>query len=588
MPVLINSYIKSHYPASTKIEKLPVVSEEKLQWLKNKYGAKNMAFIYNSVEKEKASYEFLSKWFNWDVKDIEQAYEGYKETHEIGYTKQPIIWVPAWNDVIHLVDEKSLPEAEQLKRMLARIEAMKRSPTPQIARDIATIMVVLDNIQDFTTLGGVSARMLERALKLPNILSKGTFAVGEALNAFNVINKIPFNNMGNPEIKKMIKAGKIDVEALSVAELNVLKRELNVMNPKFNALTKAEQKRLMNEHFSITRERWGQPLKAKKRMLEDYLIKTSPLSKMATSVDRRLARVLPNQYELIEHAQSTDNIAGVGLCLGPLLGLVQDVIFGVSKGATLKFKPWSVNAMEKAALAKPAKWAEYLYYSPSQLVADTGSALGDVAYAMASGEGIGATEFVKAAYVGAQGFLAMSWKQSYEASMKIGEAIYDEVWGTGERTSELTKEALAACGINHTREEGFPGVDIPIHATIRQIADAYSEKIPEVIRHFQKELSGTNEGDFLNSCLDCIAKCTCGFLGEKGATTTVTPAKEITVLTRAVDYNLEPPLWATDEEVLSWHTYIMDNVRYFDQDGPRYDLLLNAKKIFWPELIVPE
>jgi hypothetical protein len=493
------------------------------------------------------------------------------------------IWVPAWNDVIHLVDQHSLPKEEQKKIIVQRIEQMKTSPTPQIARDIATIMVVLDNIQDFTTLIGVSARMLERALKLPNVLSKGTFAVGEALNAFNVINKIPFNNMGNPEIRKMIKAGKVDVEALSVAELNVLKRELNVMNPKFNKLTYDQQKRLMNEHFSMTRERWGTPLKVKKRMLEDYIIKTSPLSKMATSVDRRLARVLPNQYELIEHAQSTDNIAGVGLCLGPILGLAQDVIFGISKGATLKFKPWSINAAEKAALAKPAEAAEYLYYSPSRIVADTGQTLGSVAYAMASGEGIGATEFVKAAYVGAQSFLAMSWEQSYKASMNIGEAIYDEVWGTGERTSEITKEALAACGIDHAREEGFPGVDIPMHATIRQIADAYAEKIPKVVRHFQEELSGTNEGDFLNSCLDCIAKCTCGFLGEKGATTTVTPAKEITVLTRAVDYNLEPPIWASDEEVLAWHTYIMDNVRYFDLNGPRYDLLLNARRFFWPE-----
>ncbi len=55
----------------------------------------------------------------------------------------------------------------------------------------------------------------------------------------------------------------------------------------------------------------------------------NPFSKKA-KISRavKLKRVSISKGELIEALQTTDNIFGVGLCLGPILGLAQDIFFG--------------------------------------------------------------------------------------------------------------------------------------------------------------------------------------------------------------------------------------------------------------------
>ncbi|MBA7603602.1 hypothetical protein ES703_10716 [subsurface metagenome] len=55
----------------------------------------------------------------------------------------------------------------------------------------------------------------------------------------------------------------------------------------------------------------------------------NPFSKKArVARAAKLKRVSLSKGELIEGLQTTDNIFGVGLCLGPIIGLAQDIIFG--------------------------------------------------------------------------------------------------------------------------------------------------------------------------------------------------------------------------------------------------------------------
>lgn len=55
----------------------------------------------------------------------------------------------------------------------------------------------------------------------------------------------------------------------------------------------------------------------------------NPFSKKARAVRaRKLRRVLPGKGELIEMAQASDQLFGIGLCLGPLVGFAQDIVAG--------------------------------------------------------------------------------------------------------------------------------------------------------------------------------------------------------------------------------------------------------------------
>ncbi len=52
----------------------------------------------------------------------------------------------------------------------------------------------------------------------------------------------------------------------------------------------------------------------------------------------RISRVLPTVGESIQIAQTTDQLFGVGLSLGPLVGLISDTIFGAPAGAEFAFR----------------------------------------------------------------------------------------------------------------------------------------------------------------------------------------------------------------------------------------------------------
>jgi len=55
----------------------------------------------------------------------------------------------------------------------------------------------------------------------------------------------------------------------------------------------------------------------------------NPFSKKAkVRRSRKLRKVLPGKGELIEMAQVTDQLFGIGLCLGPLVGFAQDIVAG--------------------------------------------------------------------------------------------------------------------------------------------------------------------------------------------------------------------------------------------------------------------
>ncbi|MBA7496097.1 hypothetical protein ES702_06695 [subsurface metagenome] len=87
---------------------------------------------------------------------------------------------------------------------------------------------------------------------------------------------------------------------------------------------------LVADIFSMLMAFWRGPLSciANKRQFEamsDY----NPFSKKSKARRaRKLRKVLPGKGEMIELLQVTDNLFGIGLCLGPLVGFAQDIVAG--------------------------------------------------------------------------------------------------------------------------------------------------------------------------------------------------------------------------------------------------------------------
>lgn len=230
-----------------------------------------------------------------------------------GYT----ITLPGLSDIIHLRAEKSLDEGEvkawkrrdwkyfsperheEIKKMKKRRKekylAMLGSPTPHIVRTAGSILTSIDDAQDALSTLHVIGRI---ALKFaPRILGKIFLGpVGWILTAADILNLIQhIGRMGTmPMISKRTKD-------------------------------------------SVTAE--------------------NPFSKKAKlKRAARLMRTWPSKGEVIEALQTTDQIFGVGICLGPIVGAIQDIAFGTYRmltGAPIKLnpglprvQPWTASAQK--------------------------------------------------------------------------------------------------------------------------------------------------------------------------------------------------------------------------------------------------
>jgi len=181
----------------------------------------------------------LIHWYEKTEVDIQLAVQKALERKEKPPKK--MIYIPAWYDVIHLVDEKQLSKKERRKRQVARIMRMKESPTPEIAKSLVTIATAIDDIQDFTTAIGVGTRIIGRVYKPANVLAKGSFTTGEFLNSLNLNNKIPWDRLTHRQLRDMIKHKKINLNKLPEYELKNLDKALKKIHPDWDML-KAHEK----------------------------------------------------------------------------------------------------------------------------------------------------------------------------------------------------------------------------------------------------------------------------------------------------------------------------------------------------------
>jgi len=236
--------------------------------------------------------------------EFEEMREKYVKKH--GYT----VTMPTWRDTIHLTAFKPLT-AEETKlwkqrrydeipywrrgeiqaekaRKKAKFLAMLADPTPEIARNAAAVLTAIDDVQDAVStlacIGMVAAAVI------------GGPVAGVLLGPLGVI--------------------------LGVSTL------LSIVNPMslFNKVIKRKK----------TGREW------KKRL--EHSTDKNPLSKQAKVRKAfKVSKFKPSVANLLEALQVTDNIYGIGISLGPIMGFAQAAISGVVRTAMGEKVSWKAE-----------------------------------------------------------------------------------------------------------------------------------------------------------------------------------------------------------------------------------------------------
>jgi len=183
-----------------------------------------------------------------------------------------VIKIPQIDDIVHVVPKslKTLDDIKQEKRQ--GLSQILASPTPNWARKYSTVMTYLDDIQDATSLIYPAISMLARWA--PKVMGK-------------IIPTLGWMMLGSDLLNLAIGIGRLPMGGMAG-------KRLNCEVIKHNPFTK--------------KARWDRA--------------------------NRLLKYKPGIADLIQAAQTTDNVIGVGLSLGPLMGFIMDAAFGAYRYAT--------------------------------------------------------------------------------------------------------------------------------------------------------------------------------------------------------------------------------------------------------------
>ena len=201
--------------------------------------------------------------------------------------------LPGWQDVIHLVPTAMLTPEEARSRQLSQITSLSQSPTPEIARHFAELGTQIDNVQDalvtLSVLGRVASKVAGRSI--PGVGAIATAA--DALNAINIFYPPIPGIHSLPSISHVVEAGK----------------------------------RL---------RRWPQS-KETKRQVGVLAGLASNLYQQRLKDTLRTGVVGFGWGEALQVLQTSDQLLGFGVSLGPIFGAVTDSFFGLLRGSRFDF-----------------------------------------------------------------------------------------------------------------------------------------------------------------------------------------------------------------------------------------------------------
>lgn len=196
---------------------------------------------------------------------------------------------PGWQDIIHLVPTAAMSAAEVLARQAAQLQSLRNSPVPDIARHFAELGTQIDNIQDglvsLSVAGRIATKLVGRSI--PGV---GTLAnLADLLNAWNIFYPPIPGTHSWPDI-------------------------------------------LTPTGFKNALGRWTMSKRDKEAAREVAKLDTGTYA-------QRLEHTLETGKigfgwgEALQILQTSDQLTGMGLSLGPLFGAATDTFFGMLRGA---------------------------------------------------------------------------------------------------------------------------------------------------------------------------------------------------------------------------------------------------------------
>ena len=236
--------------------------------------------------------------------ESEAMKEEYVKKH--GYT----VTLPGWKDIIHITSFKPLNDYEtklwkarrydmftperraeiqaEKKRKKEKFLAMLGDPSPEIARNAAAVLTAIDDVQD-------------------------------AVSTLACVGMIAAAVIGGPVAAAVLGPLGLILGASTL---------LNIINPMshFNKLIKKKK----------TGRQW-------KKHAEKFTDKNPFSQKAKLKVVNKLKKFKPTLGNLLEALQVTENIYGIGISLGPIMGFAQGAISGAIRQASGQKVRWKAD-----------------------------------------------------------------------------------------------------------------------------------------------------------------------------------------------------------------------------------------------------
>jgi hypothetical protein len=310
------------------------------------------------------------------------------------------IEIPGWRDVIILEDERTLPPDVQRALRRARAERIRASPTPEVARNVGSVLTFLDNINDLilaATILGVSVlRIIPRA----HPLVRGAFTVAKALDAARVVS--PLGWIGRASKR------------------------------------------------SFEESRYFDP--------DDHI--------MFADVDNPFGHANRAVGQALVLGQALETIAGVGLTLGPIVGVLNDLLYSTPLGVPFEYGYGLLSPITDIALdvirASPLAWLGGQVYAPAD---HARMALATALAWQIAAPWLAASPAPRSLDTLAQ--RPVTLRRSREP------ATLDELHRLGESTTSPPRWPLAGSPANLSRQSAEGELQPRIHASLREFYDAH-------------------------------------------------------------------------------------------------------------------
>ena len=315
-------------------------------------------------------------------------------------------------------------EAEEFIRRREIAEQIRRSPQPEFARTVAEILTTIDDIQDALLTVIVFARLAIRRLPAPlQAVLAGGLAVADAMQlmGFGALDLVRVRAVKGRALRihltprptipwlqvPNIRTGELrwtlsrTLTALEAEEF-IRRREIAEQirrspQPEF-ARTVAEILTTIDDiqdalltvivFARLAIRRLPAPLQAvlagglavadamqlmgfgaldlvRVRAVKGRLMKEGnalPFTKKwKAQALRRLTRRIPTYGELVQVLQTTDQLFGVGISLGPILGFIMDILFGLGKGAQIGYRAPCLDDIRAQTVKQLEAWGKVPY-----------------------------------------------------------------------------------------------------------------------------------------------------------------------------------------------------------------------------------